>query len=267
MKAILTSDLDRTLIFSNRTKLVDGDYLTVEQVRGIDSSFMSLKTHALLTELRQLINLVPVTTRSLEQYRRITVFQTDIQPEFAVTTNGGVVLRNGQVDENWQQLVATKMAGLPLLFQDVLIKFATYLGDASVERVDPVDNLFFVGYLDLKIFDTDAMLEFKKTLEKERWTCYLQGRKLYIMPDFLTKGSAVQYIKSLSTYDWHGAAGDSQQDVSMMLIADEYFIPQHAELAQLSDMTIMSESSSDFSEAFLHYVLAIIRKSETNGLK
>lgn len=267
MRALLTSDLDRTLIFSNRTKLDDGDYLTVEQVRGVDSSFMSSKTHALLTELHQLINLVPVTTRSLEQYRRITVFQTDILPEFAVTTNGGVVLRNGQVDEYWQQLVATKMADLPLLFDDVRTKFASYLSGASVERVDPVDGLFFVGYLDLKIFDRDAMMDFKKTLEKERWTCYLQGRKLYIMPDFLTKGSAVQYIKSLSDYDWHGAAGDSQQDVSMMLIADEYFIPQHAELAQLSDMTIMKERSSDFSEAFLQYVLEMIRKNKANELK
>lgn len=267
MKLLLTSDLDRTLIFSNRTKLVDGEYLAIEQLKGIDSSFMSTMTHRYLTELLPLINFVPVTTRSREQYERLTVFQTDIKPKFAVTTNGGTILINGEVDTNWQTQIAEKMAALPLLFEQLLEKFAVYLANPSVMRVDPVDGLFFVSYLDLEQFEKSGMEQFKQSLEMYNWTCYLQGRKLYIMPDFLTKGAAVQYIKSMDNYDWHGAAGDSQQDVSMMEIADEYFIPQHAELAELSDLKIMPERSSNFSDVYLNYVLEIIRKNEANELK
>lgn len=259
MKVLLTSDLDRTLIFSDRTKLENIEYVCIEQLDGKNMSYMSKNTLSYLTELFSTAEVIPVTTRSLKQYQRITVFQKELQPKYAIASNGGVVLCNGKIDEEWQKHIQFKMSQLPVSYDHVSSHFAESFNKPYVLRVHEVEDLFFVLIIEReKLEDTDYEL-FKQQLEANDWTCHLQGKKLYVLPRFLTKGAAVAYIKGLSTYDWHAAAGDSALDVSMLELANKYFIPQHAELAQTSSLDIMKESSSNFSDAFLKIVIDVVQ--------
>lgn len=259
MNLLLTSDLDRTLIFSKRTKLQDVTYRCIEKLDGEDLSYMSNQTIKTLHFLKNTIEFVPVTTRSLVQYNRITIFKEELKPSYAITSNGGKVLINGQLDLDWQQHIAQQMNALTLRHEEVHVNFSTYLQDASILRTHNVEDLFYVSIIDENLFDYAFFIALQKQLEQFDWVCYLQGRKLYILPAFLTKGAAVTYIKNQGSYDWHAAAGDSQLDLSMLEIADEYFIPQHAGLAQKGDLNIMNESSSNFSEQFLQ---KIVRKKQ-----
>lgn len=256
MRILVTSDLDRTLIFSNRTKLNDVLYTCIEQLDGQDLSYMSNNTIEILRNVMNEVEFVPVTTRSLAQYKRITIFQHELPPTYAITSNGGHVLINGEIDPFWQQHITTQMNALSLQHQDLCTSFANHLQDTAILRTHDVEGLFYVSIIDEETYDYQNFISLHQQLADVNWTCHLQGRKLYMLPCFLTKGAAVSYIKKKAVYDWHAAAGDSQLDISMLEIADQYFIPQHAELAQSSQLTIMKESSSQFTETFLNDVLS-----------
>jgi trehalose-6-phosphatase len=74
------------------------------------------------------------------------------------------------------------------------------------------------------------MLELEAVLQGHGWNCSLQGRKIYLVPDHVTKGAAVRYVKELSGAQSVFAAGDSLLDESMLLVADEAMAPNHGEL-------------------------------------
>lgn len=257
MKILFTSDLDRTLIFSERTKLATEKYECVEQIEGRNISYISTTSIEHLTKLHAILDFVPVTTRSFEQYQRISFFQKNLLPKTAIVANGGAVIVDGKIDQEWQQHITQKKKALPILFNKMLQQFASIFSAPYVMQRHEVEDLFFVLIIDDKFTATDfEMCQIQ--LEQFEWTCYRQGRKLYIMPCFLTKGAAVQYIKSKYSYDWHVAAGDSVLDLSMLELADQRFIPQHGELVEHideRDYPIMKKTSSNFTDACLQQIL------------
>lgn len=258
MKILFTSDLDRTLIFSERLKLPNTSYQSVEKNDDNNISYISTTTYASLVKLHTLLDFVPVTTRSLQQYTRLNLFQENIKPKIAIVANGGVILRNGNIDEVWQQHITKKMSELPLLYNQLQAHFAAIFTAPFVLRIHEVDSVFFTLIVNAEQLPLKELHMFQLELERYEWTCYLQGRKLYVLPCFLTKGAAVQYIKSQHKYDWHVAAGDSRMDLSMLELADTCYIPQHGELVQCIEehgLPIMEETSSNFSDAFLQSIM------------
>ena len=268
MNVLFTSDLDRTLIFSTRTKLQHVAYEGIEQLDGRTISYMSQATYALLMELHKILDFVPVTTRSLQQYERLSLFQGALQPKLAIVANGGIILREGIVDEVWQERVTRQMAELPLLHEQLPEQFINYFTAPFVVEVHEMDKLFYVLKVDTNQLENQALAMFQRQLECYDWTCNLQGKKLYVYPQFLTKGHAVNYIKQQSLYDWHVAAGDAALDLPMLVLADTCFIPQHGELANdalLHGLPIMPHESSDFSEHVLRQILTTIENKIEKG--
>lgn len=84
-KILLACDLDNTLIHSHRHKN-DGD-ICIEILNDKQQSFITPHTRELIAKLPDNITLLPVTTRSIEQYMRI---QWENSPEYALVTNGTV---------------------------------------------------------------------------------------------------------------------------------------------------------------------------------
>lgn len=99
-KILFACDLDNTLFISHRNRQY-GD-VCVEWVNGKEQSFMTQRAIELLRTLQNYIKFVPVTTRSIEQYQRIK-WPEGCEPCWAVTTNGAILLQNGQIDDNWSQ--------------------------------------------------------------------------------------------------------------------------------------------------------------------
>lgn len=258
MKVLFTSDLDRTLIFSKRTKLPDIHYKCIEKLDDRNISYISTATYARLTQLHTILDFVPVTTRSLKQYTRLTIFHHNVKPKIEIVANGGVILQNGKVDEVWQQHITQKMATLPLLFEQLQDQYSAIFKAPFVSHIQEVDSIFFNLTINANQLSSKELRQFQLELERYKWTCYLQGRKLYVIPRFLTKGAAVQYIKSQHAYDRHIAAGDSLMDLSMLELADTCYIPQHGELVQSIEehgLPIMNETSSNFSDACLLQIM------------
>ena len=101
---VLFSDLDGTLIFSTNRKKV-GD-IVIELKDGADISCITARQAELLPEIR---NIIPVTTRSVEQYRRIE-FPEGFAPEYALCDNGGTLLVTGESAGPWLERTAKIVA-------------------------------------------------------------------------------------------------------------------------------------------------------------
>jgi hydroxymethylpyrimidine pyrophosphatase-like HAD family hydrolase len=81
-RVLFASDLDNTLIHSYR--VAEGRDICVETRDGKKLSFMSPEAHGILKDIAAKCTFVPVTTRSLEQYRRLLHLRQERSPPQAV---------------------------------------------------------------------------------------------------------------------------------------------------------------------------------------
>ena len=95
---LFASDLDNTLLFSHRHRQPEDR--CVERLNGAEQGFFTRETPDLLPQVVQRVHLLPITTRSIEQYQRIQ-WPDGTAPRIALTANGAVLLRDGQVDRAW----------------------------------------------------------------------------------------------------------------------------------------------------------------------
>ncbi|MDE6314456.1 MAG: HAD hydrolase family protein [Lachnospiraceae bacterium] len=213
-------DLDNTLIYSYRHDIGE-DKVLVETKEGKELSFISTVSLSLLRKVAEDKTLVPLTTRSLEQYSRID-FGSQVPIKYALAVNGGVLLEDGKVNEEWFR-ESKRMAsyaqkemdqGMELLRQDENVCF----------EIRKVDELFVFT----KSNDVPATLEMLKTnLDLDVVYVDSNGSKVYITPAKLNKGSSLKRFREyVGTEHKILAAGDSDFDIPMLLAADTGYCPE-----------------------------------------
>ena len=123
---IFASDLDQTLIYSRksfRAPIEDESIQLIETIDGKEISFISHKTILLLKKLQLHSHFIPVTTRTIKQFQRIALFQNEIIPEYAITSNGGNILHNGKQDGTWNRKVKERLSVECIERNDILKEF------------------------------------------------------------------------------------------------------------------------------------------------
>lgn len=215
---LFISDLDNTLIYSYKKELGEGKIL-VERMGEKALSYMTEKSYYLLDSIRAKYCFIPLTTRSIEQYRRIRLSKNET-PEFALTSNGGNLLYKDRVEEEWYR------DSLRLIedTQEELSKAESVLKkDENVTfEIRRVDGLF-VFTKSCAPLDTVRNLE--SELNSDKVLIFSQGVKVYVMPVSLNKGTAAERIKSLTGGTFLICAGDSAFDIPMLEKADLAFCP------------------------------------------
>ena len=255
---LFTSDLDRTLIFSHRTIGERQDVRCIEMLDGKEQSFMSHKEIELLKELEQSAHIVPVTTRSQVQYERISLFQQELIPSYAVMANGGIVFKGGARDAQWADIVRQAMKD-SVAIRDFASRFETHRAHDFFLREYETEGLFYMLAVDEAMLRHDDLNVFQQELASEGWTSYLHGRKFYALPASLTKEAAVQYVVDQLPHTVHIAAGDSLMDLGMMQMADVGYTPKHGEVyAHYGDdcpVDVILKEGADFAEDMLTRIL------------
>ena len=231
---LVASDLDRTLIYSaNAFFLATEDHLAPAMVvaeiyEGRPISFMTRAAEGLLLAAAEAAVFVPVTTRTLAQYRRVRL--PGPVPEYAVTTNGGVLLHHGEPDADWQASVSGLVSGgcAPLA------EIEAYLGRPDfagwILKLRSAEDLFAYAIVDRAALPAEFLLALEAWCANRGWTVSLQGRKLYCVPSPVTKQQAVAEVSRRLGADRVIAAGDSLLDRPMLEHADIAFRPAHGEL-------------------------------------
>lgn len=209
---VFHSDLDHTLIYSYKHE-IGRKKRCVEMYQGREISFMTEYSFELLQKIRQQVIFVPTTTRTIEQYQRIDL-GGEI-PEYALVCNGGILLVQGQRDEEWYQESRRMIQNC----QEDLHRAEEIL------QTDPD--------VDFEVRNIEQLFLFTKSVRPERTICRLKdqlefsqvevfsnGTKVYAVPEKLNKGQAVRRFRKKVQADLVAAAGDSRFDLPMLTEAD-----------------------------------------------
>ena len=222
------TDLDRTLIYSDKfLGGVNSPYKCIETHEGREISYISTEGLEKLIELYNKMPIVPITTRNLKQYKRIRVFQDFITPETYSVNNGGTIIHKGQEDLRWKQIIKDKIEKLTLTYEDVIDIFTDEY-NKPIKRFYKSDGLIWVIIGERNNIDEDAITRIREILEPHGWDVPVNGKKMYMLPRFINKWDAVNYIKENYYTSPIISAGDSQFDKEMVIKADYGIVPRRA---------------------------------------
>jgi hydroxymethylpyrimidine pyrophosphatase-like HAD family hydrolase len=230
MTDLIACDLDGTLIYSRRRageQVVVDDLVCAERIDGAPASFLTRAAHAAIVDLDRMAYVIPVTTRSREQFDRVTLPLTS---RHAVAANGGLLLADGRVDDSWSAAVAQRLRGVAPVEQA-----ARHLEQACrpgwTKRMTVVEALFCCAVVDVDALPADFMAERESWADVHGWRASLQGSKLYLVPGPLTKSAAVAEVARRVGAQRVFAAGDAVLDIDLLRSATRGVHPSAGELA------------------------------------
>ncbi|WP_144758356.1 HAD family hydrolase [Curtobacterium sp. 9128] len=233
MTALVGCDLDRTLVYSAAALMLDGpdeaapSLVVAEVYEGAPLSYLTRAAEDLLVALAARACVVPVTTRTVAQYRRVRL---PFSPEWAVTSNGAVILHDGEPDEQWAGALRAEISASCAPMADVVELLGVSLPPAAVLRVRDAESLFVYAIVDRAVLTDGHVAAFAAALAPLGWTVSLQGRKLYAVPVPIRKERALAAVAERIGATTTIAAGDSLLDRDMLRWADLGVRPAHGEL-------------------------------------
>ena len=233
MTILFASDLDRTLIYSKNSRGQEvsiQDFAAVEWIDEKPTAFMTNRGLRLFQHIASSITFMPVTTRTAEQYNRITgLFHSVEKPKYAIVANGAVILEDGKPLTEWSDKVIAQMKQNRTSIEHVLPQLEAYTKNKFVLKVMQAESWFVYLIIDEQAFSVEEFEKLSQIFYEQGFTLSHQGRKVYIMPTCINKWTALQFMKERITANTVIAAGDSMLDFDMVINADYGFIPSHGE--------------------------------------
>ncbi|MCI5752649.1 MAG: hypothetical protein MR038_09245 [Oscillospiraceae bacterium] len=243
---LFLSDLDNTLIFSYK-KLSEKD-LCVEKKDGKNLSYMTYHSAELFSDIVRRVTFIPVTTRSAEQYGRIS-FPEGYIPKYAVIDNGANLLINGEPDKQWRsEVIPAINESLPEIRE--CEKYLQKCGEVYFDIRFVDDSFLFT-----KCHDSERVMhELFSEISPAKTRLFTNGDKLYAIPDGISKKNALERLKRRLSGELIIAAGDSLFDEDMLSAADLAIV----KYGELSGRVINPRQLSEERESDPDFVLSCI---------
>lgn len=202
---LLATALDNTLIFS-KGFVKNEDVIAVEYKDNKELSYMTKQAFDILEKLSKEITVVPITSRSLEEFKQITFYNLF---EHAILSNGLVILYKGLVEDgNWQSIIQKEFDKMDLADVESLLYNCSSLFKSDFELKG------YYYYAEVKEHQEIMVLKLLKPFLHKDWNCFVQDNKLYVTPKIVTKENALKYLSGKHDLDllhsW--GVGDSKAD-------------------------------------------------------
>ncbi|MEK4523736.1 HAD hydrolase family protein [Psychrobacillus sp. FSL W7-1457] len=234
MTILFASDLDRTLIYSKKSRgleVNEQDLAIVEWRENNPAAFMTKEGLEIFKELSSSIEFLPVTTRTSKQYERLfRLYNPQEKPTYSIVSNGAVILENGKPIPEWSDKIEVQLENDCTSVSHVLSQIEPYIQRGSVLKSLQAENWFVYMIIDEERFTVEDLEDLSQLFYKQGFTLSKQGRKLYVMPNCINKSLALEFVSDRIEAETVIAAGDSLLDLDMVLSADYGFIPQHGEV-------------------------------------
>ena len=234
---LIACDLDQTLIYSRRAFRIpageaEPEVVIVEYLDGQPLSHLTSSAATGLRELALRVPIVPVTTRTLAQYQRVDLGFT---PAYAIAANGGHLLVDGVADTGWAEQVRGRLAAAGRPLAEVHARALAIAEQAAADGSDWVRTVreadgFFVYLVATERAAIPDLTQLEAELAEAGWGVSVQGRKVYLVPQALTKEAALAEVMRRTGALRLAAAGDSLLDLGMLSMADVAIRPAHGEL-------------------------------------
>lgn len=233
---VMATDLDRTLIYSMAAITASHPAGTVpplvcvELLDGHPLSYMTQQASRMLTAVRSRAVLVPITTRTPAQYRRVEL--PGGPASWAVVSNGGHIIVDGVPDPDWRRTVERRIAGAGSPLAEITTGLDRQAAGDWVLNRKVADDLFCYLVVDLKELPGTFLDTWTAWCADRGWVVSMQGRKIYALPRGLTKESAISEVVQRTGAARLLAAGDGALDAGFLTLADRAIRPPHGELAE-----------------------------------
>ena len=249
MKLFL-SDLDNTLLYSYKHRATDD--VCIEYDKGTEQGFMTSFIFDLFDRMIDNVCFIPVTTRSVEQYNRIQ-WPKGLSPEYEVVANGGIMLQNGIIDQEWYNESSYEYC----LYKDEIKTLQEkLLSSGNYIRCRIVDDLYLFAYCKDNV---DAKQCAKDNSDETQLKVIASGKKLYFFPPNINKGMALTKLRKKLKPELVISAGDSIIDIPMLEKADIAIVPNNylAKRINGSAKIIVCPENSKFSNYILNTIIHI----------
>lgn len=229
---VFATDLDRTMIYSLGSAGLKHNYpvLTVAEFhKEKPLSYVTDFSYRMLDFLNDSLYFVPATTRSMAQFRRISL-PPIAHSIYAVTSNGGRIIANGIEDAEWTTYIKGYLESSSVHLDEVRNIIEEKYSRPWIHNITFADDLFIVLHVDKANTPKSYVDDLTSWLAERGWKASLQGSKLYCIPAVLTKGAAVQEVCRRLNVSGLYSAGDSLLDRTLLKLADVAYRPAHGEL-------------------------------------
>lgn len=241
--ALIATDLDRTMIYSRgamgEDRFAAGGLVCVEYYEGAPLSYVTEKAALGLRELAATLPVVPTTTRTPEQFRRIDL--PGGPWPYAITSNGGAILVDGDADVSWRRGIDDTVRASSASLDEVVTELRRRISDEWVSKLRIAEDLFCYLVVDVAAQPRGFMSDWSAWCAGHGWNASQQGRKIYSMPDPVCKSRAVAEVHRrltdaglLASGAQVFAAGDGALDAEMLASADSAIRPRHGELESMN---------------------------------
>lgn len=218
---LFACDLDHTLLYP-ASKSSDDD-ICAELRKERASTFITPKSYQLLLQLQKRLYFVPLTTRTLVQYRRIHLFKGANVPLYALIDNGFSLLINGKLDAKWQeQSEQFAIAAQPAMEQGYDLLSADTYRTHTIQRIR--DTIIFTRSKN----PSKTIQYLLATLDTKSVAIQQNNSYIYLTPQTLNKGSALKRLLAIQSTDYIIGAGDSLFDVPMLRLCNSCYVPSQA---------------------------------------
>lgn len=224
------SDLDKTLIFSNKENDLNiQDFICVEHYDdGGEITYMTRQGFELFNEVLSKSIFIPCTMRNLRQTLRIAPIK-EYNPKYIICTNGCEIYIDGELDVEWEDKVRS------LIPKNETLSLVNKIESQGLSYIECRNvNDFYIAIKYEKSFINSK--DFKKEISIIRniipsnYNFQQDKHKIFLLNKCVDKANAIDYLKNKYLED-EGilVAGDSNAD-EMMTKLDyvKAFIPCHA---------------------------------------
>lgn len=250
---IFATDLDGTMMYSHR-RISENDraFCCVEYYNNRAITYMTLTAIQKLKFLMDNIVVIPVTTRSISQFKRIDLFSNT---EYSIVDNGGIIFHNGVMDAKWNNYINDIMKKYDIRkTYDIFSNLPTLISPPRI-----VDEKFVFARTG-NLEECKRILESK--LDTKIWQLSFQGEKAYAIPTEINKGNALKYISENLITEEHiiASAGDSNLDISMLEYSNYGIIPSNCSIKPNNNRFIEIGTGIYSADSILDFIINLSQK-------
>lgn len=261
------SDLDRSIIYSKRFLGENSKELEIEVYKGENISYISRKTVNLIKKINKNSCFIPTTTRTIEQFKRIEFAKYGLNFKYAITSNGGNILINGEIDKDYKIFIEKKLEQ-SLSIDDTIKLLQKYKSLDGIKKIRKAEELFFYIVVDKEEFDLKSIEGFIREIKGLNWDTYINGTKVYFVPSALKKSTAIKYICDKLNYKQTFAIGDSIMDKDMLEFCRRSYLLSHGDLVNMlqkeNQFLVSKKSGFEGTEEVLNSIILFQEKSNNN---
>lgn len=157
------------------------------------------------------------------------IYENGEPPRFAIISNGAVILENGEPIKEWSDDIRKQCVSNKTVIEELMPEIHRHFSEDWVLKIRQAENWFVYLIVDREKFPIDKLAYYTRKFRGIGWGMSLQGRKLYFMPESITKAGAMEYVRERIGAEYVIAAGDSLLDLDLLESADLGLLAAHGE--------------------------------------